>query len=300
MKNLYLIFFLFSGLLSAQTHISFEADEGFELGNIDGQNDWEVTEGADGIITNQVISDEQASDGVYSFKNAYEPDYDFQWMPIFGTVNEFDEAVDYSNFTISYDVMATGTLGADFEFVIYTIIDEEFVPVGGVGVENQGNFYLIVDENYGFHPLEDTHWEAGEWVNVRIEVTTEEIAYYINDDLQFELENYTQADIHGFNMLHNNYGEDAYYDNFIIETEDLSVDEIQENQLTLYPNPTTGQLHISNPAQITATSIFDLNGKKVADSSGSELDLSGFSAGTYLVKVQMDNGKQFTRKVIKK
>src|SRR5690625_3846078 len=201
MKNLYIIFLLFSSFLSAQTYIYFEAEEGFELGNMHEQNDWEVTEGADGIITNQVISDEEASDGVYSFKNAFEPDYDFQWMPIFGAVNEFEEPLDYENFTISYDVMATGTLGADFEFVIYTIIDEEFIPVGGVGVENRGNFYLIVDENYSFHPLEETHWEPGEWVNVRLEVTADEIAYFINDELQFELDNYTQADIHGFNKI---------------------------------------------------------------------------------------------------
>lgn len=300
MKNLYIIFLLISSVLSAQTHISFEAEEGFELGNIHEQNDWEVTEGADGIISNQVISDEEASDGDFSFKNAFESDYDFQWMPIFGAVNEFEEPLDYENFTISYDVMATGTLGADFEFVIYTVIEGEFVPVGGVAVQNQGHFYLIVDEDYSFHALEETNWEPGEWVNVRVEVTAAEITYFINDELQFELDNYTQADIHGFNMLHNNYGEDAYYDNFIIESEDMSVEEIQQDQLALFPNPTAGQLHFTNPAQIKGASIFDLNGKKVASISGNQVDLSGLSTGTYLVKMELDNGKELTRKVVKK
>lgn len=302
MKKFYLVSLLLSSILSAQTHISFEADEGFELGNIHGQNGWEVTEGSDGLIGNQVISDEQASDGFYSFKNAFEPDFDFQWMPIFGAVNDFDEPIDYRSFTISYDVMATGTLGADFEFVIYTIIDEEFVPVGGVGVENRGNFYLIVDENYGFYPLEETHWQVGEWVNVRIEVTEDEIVYFINNELQFQLDNYTQADIFGFIMLHNNYGEDAYYDNFVIETEDLGIDELTKNNVKLYPNPTAGQLYFTNPSQISSIIVYDLNGKQVQSSAPNEgdIDLSALAAGTYMVTVKMETGRHLTRKVIKK
>jgi len=85
MKNLNLLIIALSLSLNtfAQQTISFEESEGYSLGTIHNQNDWEVTEGSDGILTNQVISDEQAQDGVFSFKNAYEPDYDFQWLPIF-------------------------------------------------------------------------------------------------------------------------------------------------------------------------------------------------------------------------
>ena len=127
MKKIYLFAFTFIGsLLWAQVHISFEQNEGYTLGNLHNQNGWEVTESSDGLVENQVISDEYASEGSFSFKNGNEPDYDFQWFPIFGGAFEFESPISSEvEFSISYDVRVTGQNGADFEFTLYGI-NEEF------------------------------------------------------------------------------------------------------------------------------------------------------------------------------
>src|SRR5690606_24243910 len=142
---------LMASMLMAQETISFESSEGFSLDNLHNQNGWEVTEGLDGILTNQIITDEEASDGIYSFKNAYEPDYDFQWLPIFGAAKSFTEALSFEEFSISYDIMVTQKLGADFEFTAYGINDvEEFNPIAGLGMENRGMIYIISSIDYNF------------------------------------------------------------------------------------------------------------------------------------------------------
>ena len=62
-KKLLLIMVLVSTLSFAQEVISFETAEGFSVGNIDGQNGWFTTSSVSGNITNEVISDELATDG---------------------------------------------------------------------------------------------------------------------------------------------------------------------------------------------------------------------------------------------
>jgi len=303
MKKIYtLIILLFIvGYLNAQQTISFEAEEGYELGNLHNQKGWEVTEGADGILDNQVISDEKASDGIYAFKNAFEPDFDWQWFPIFGAAKTFDEPQDYTDFNISYDVLVTDKLGADFEFVAYTIIDDEFAPVAGVGIENQGQIYVIIDEDYDYFIL-DVEWEPNTWVNVRIEVNQEEVKYYINEELKHTIDNYTHSDIYGFNMLHNNYGHDAYYDNIKINTELLAIEDHMTQSIKLYPNPTTDFIHVQSidKALIKEISVYNMIGKKLIVQKDSPIDLKALPVGTYILEIITVEGQSIMKKVIKK
>lgn len=303
MKKIYSIFILllFTASLQAQITISFEESEGFELGNIHDQNEWEVTEGADGIITNQVISDDMASDGAYAFKNGFEPDYDWQWLPIFGVAKTFDSPLDYTEFTISYDVLVTDTNGADFEFVAYTIIDEEFTPVAGLGMENRGLMYVINDEYYDSHYI-DAEWEPNTWVTIKMEVNQEEVKYYVEDELQYTLDNFSQSDIHGINMLHNNYGNDAYYDNIQITSSTLGVEEQEFENIKLYPNPTSDFVNFQLPQgqSIREVAVYNITGKQISVQNSSNVDLRSFPAGTYILKASLVDGQKLIRKVIKK
>ncbi len=302
MKHFYSIFLLFAAVsLTAQTAISFEEDEGYEIGNLHNQNGWEVTEGSDGIIENQMVTNEMASDGFLSFKNAYEPDFDFQLFPIFGAAMDFDTPKDYTDFNISYDVLVTDTMGADFEFVAYTVTDDIFVPVAGVGMEFQGGIYIIKDEDYGFQML-SAEWEPNTWVNIRVEVDDQEIKYFVNDELEYTLANYTQQDIHGFNMLHNNYGNDAYYDNIQINSEALGVEDQELPQVKLYPNPTSDvvRVQLPNNQEVQKIIVYNLMGKKIITQNTNKIDLSQYPSGAYLVEIITKSGETQTRKVIKK
>jgi len=303
MKNTYTILLAFATSFTfAQQTISFETSEGYQLGSLNTQNDWEVTEGSDGFILNQVVSNEKASQGSLSFKNAYEPDFNSQFIPIFGASKTFTEPADHSNFTISYDVLATDKLGSDFEFTLFAIDEnDEFVPVAGVGIENRGFIYLIKDVNYGFD-YADSEWIPNTWINVKIEVSENEIKYYINNVLENTISNFTQLDIVGLNMLHNNYGNDSYYDNFVITTGSLGINPFEDAVVSVYPNPATKYVSITLPnnSELSQANIYSLTGQKVLGTKqGENIDISHLSGGTYLLKVMTNDGKLFTKKIIK-
>lgn len=304
MKNFYVLFAsLLSSVTFAQQSTSFEASEGYEQGTIHGQNNWEVTEGSDGILTNQVITDEEASEGSFSFKNAYEPSFNDQWLPIFGASKTFDEPADYTDFTISYDVLVTETNGADFEFVLFSINEDEvYVPVAGVGIENRGYIYLIKDVNYGSDYAE-AEWVPNEWINVRVEVSEDEIKYYINDTLQNTIANYTQLNIVGFNMLHNNYGGDGYYDNFVITTGNLNTPSFEANSFAAFPNPANNTISLSVPGSKEASGVafFNVLGQKsLITNQTQNIDVSSLANGVYMLQVHNTDGTVFSTKVIKK
>ena len=192
------------------------------------------------------MPDEEASDGTYAFKNAYESGFDFQWLPIFGAAKNFDSPKSYEDFTFSYDVLVTETNGADFEVTLYGIdANDDFVPVAGIVMEYQGFIYTIDNINYSAFYIEDATWTPNTWLNVKIEVTASELKYYLNDVLAYTRSNFTSVAILGFNMLHNNYGGNAYYDNFSFESGTLSVDDFEDaSALRIYPNPVANELQI--------------------------------------------------------
>ncbi|ALM47604.1 hypothetical protein AMR72_01040 [Flavobacterium psychrophilum] len=303
MKNIYTaLIALITSFTFAQETISFESAEGYQLGTLNAQNGWEITEGSDGFLLNQVVSSEKASQGSYSFKNSYEPDFDFQWLPIFGASKTFAEPADYTEFTISYDIMVTDTLGSDFEFTLFAIDEnDEYAPVAGVGIENRGMVYLIKDVNYGIE-YADSEWLPNEWINVRIEVTATEIKYYINNVLEQTLSNFTKLNIVGFNMLHNNYGYDAYYDNIVVSDGTLSDENFKDSSLLVYPNPTVNTLSVamSGNTEISGIEIYNLTGQNVLQTKQTQnIDISQLASGSYFLKATDTNGASFTKKILK-
>lgn len=255
-----------SFVLSQQT-ISFESNEGFEVGSIHHQNGWTVTEGSDGLITNQSITNETASNGNFSFKNSHEHDFNSQWFPIFGAALEFEQEYSNENFSISYDIKLTELMGADFEFTLFSKDEwDEYYPVAAVGMEYQGNMYIINNIDYDYDMVEGVTWTTDEWYNIRIEVNPDELKYFFNDELIYTGENYNSAGIAGFNMLHNNYGGSAYYDNFIIETgENLSLNDLNSNEFSIFPNPVKESLNINlnGDESISNIEIFTITGHKI-------------------------------------
>lgn len=76
----------------------------------------------------------------------------------------------------------------------------------------------------------------------------------------------------------------------------------EKNTLTqhvsLYPNPTTGQVTVSAP-NVTDIEVYNLLGEKVLSSTETSIDLSAQADGIYLVKVQAGDAV-YTEKVLKK
>ena len=87
-------------------------------------------------------------------------------------------------------------------------------------------------------------------------------------------------------------------------TNNLGIGDFTEtNTVKVYPNPVNDILNISFEQGISSVSIYNLLGQEVftksINANETTIDVSNFAAGTYLVKVQVDNEVQ-TLKVIKK
>lgn len=307
MKKFYVLgLSLSASFVLSQEVISFEAEEGYELGTIHNQQGWTVTEGIDGLLENQIITDELATEeNSFSFKNAHETDFDYQWFPIFGASKMFNESYKTEGFSITYDVMVTELMGADFEFTIYYQDEvEDFYPIGGVGMEYQGGLYVINSLDYDYETIDSVEWTPNTWYTIKIEVNPTEVKYYFDGELIFTGENYNPTNIAGFNMLHNNYGGSAFYDNFIIEGQvsTAGLNEIAKTAAKLYPNPVKDVLTISltNNEEVSSVEIFNVSGQKVKSTQNvSKLMISELAKGIYVLKVQTKSGKIVTEKFIK-
>ena len=73
------------------------------------------------------------------------------------------------------------------------------------------------------------------------------------------------------------------------------------NQITVYPNPATNYIQLQGTNDNTQISIFDLNGrmlKKVPYSKNEIIDVSKFTNGTYILKIQEANKTIESKKLI--
>lgn len=305
MKKKYLfILSLLSTFAFAQQTISFEASEGYSLGNINGQQGWTVTETSDGFLTNQVVTDEFASSGSYAFKNAFVPEYDDQWFPIFGIEKSFSPSLDFKNTTISYDFYATTQQGSDFEFAIYSINQEEdaYDVVTAVGFENRGYIYIYPELNFGGFTYADVQWEVNKWYNMKVEITESKINYYLDNQLILSVDNSSKVNIDGINFLHNNFGGNAYYDNIKINDELMSVSDVKKGNIKLYPNPVKDilKINLSSKENISEINIYNIAGQQLKTvSKQAEINVESLLKGVYIIDIKTDKNKTYSSKFIK-
>lgn len=87
---------------------------------------------------------------------------------------------------------------------------------------------------------------------------------------------------------------------FTIDNE-VGLDDIKTN-LRIFPNPTTGQLYIeSDKAKIDSFELIDINGRLVFKKSyqNSPIDIAGQASGDYLIRVKLEDGTGFSKRIVK-
>ena len=102
-------------------------------------------------------------------------------------------------------------------------------------------------------------------------------------------------------------GEANYSKRFkvVFENGALGIEDNAISQISLYPNPTEGQLNIASPnAAINSITIFDLQGRKVATeifngNTNVQIDISDLNVAMYFVDINTDAGT-VTKRLIKK
>ena len=94
-------------------------------------------------------------------------------------------------------------------------------------------------------------------------------------------------------------------ENWIAGNALLSINKFTDSQnIAIYPNPTSGEIHVALSGNATHCQIIGLMGNVLSEiavsSTNFVLDLSGLPSGMYLVKVQFADGRTAYRKVVKR
>lgn len=301
-QNYFLILSLLSTLIFGQQSISFESSESYNLGNIHGQNNWEVTLNSDELpISGQNIVNEPASNNSNALKIAIDINEDFGWFPIYGAAKQLDNPFDYKNFVIEFDAYISKLDGSTFEFGTFGADDDEFVPISTYSFNYTGNLKIVSSVDYDY---EDTNftWEAAKWYKLKSEVNENEIKYYIDGNLVYTGPNFSKTDIQGIIFLHNNFDGFAYIDNIKINDVEMAVNDIKKSNIKLYPNPVKDILKINLPDQenIREINIYNTVGQKLKTlSNQKEISVETFAKGIYLIDIKTDKNKTYNSKFIK-
>ena len=290
---------------NAQETISFEASEGYSLGDINGQQGWVVTgDGAGGFISNQEVSNTMATDGTYSLKIANDPAFGGQDNgPIMGGFYDFASSVPHQ--TISFDVYIDDVIGEGADYRFSTANLEEGLFISTVYFSWDGVLVLQGEE---FIEIENG-WTPNTWYHVEIEVVDGEIVYKMNDDIVYQgtASAGQLGNIDHLRFIHDNYSADgvAYIDNIKINDTDTSTENFDKLGLSVFPNPVSDIVNITSPeANIEMVTITDLNGRTVKsinfnNVAETTIDASDLASGIYLMNITA-NGTVATQKIVKK
>lgn len=93
------------------------------------------------------------------------------------------------------------------------------------------------------------------------------------------------------------------FDNFSLRTSQMSTGDFNTTEVSYFPNPVSDNLNVSASESIDSVEVYNLMGQKVAAVKGGNttmsVDMSGLSAGVYVVKANAAKGSKSFR-VIKK
>ena len=285
---------IFYSVNAQTTQYSFEASEGFTLGDILGQNANVDTFWSDttSIEETAEVSNTYASAGSNSVKiiNYDDMEQGGIYITNFPT---------YSKTSISYDIYVPELGGSDNIFALYTaaggLVNVDFDYEGNVLV---GDFDTSAYEEVGTY-------NSNTWYNLTVEIdfSTREIKYYLNNSLIHTGSAVgTATEIAEMDFAIDNYGTDAYFDNIQVVDATLATSEVSKKDVfRVYPNPTVDVVNFDLAGKITSVEVYDAAGKlvKTANDGAKSINVSALSKGNYVVKVKTENAS-YTKKVIKK
>ena len=93
-----------------------------------------------------------------------------------------------------------------------------------------------------------------------------------------------------------------YYDLIKINEEKLSTSDTKTAVFKLYPNPVEKEflIDLPNQEQIKSITIYELSGKKILEKKKKKVFVQQLSKGVYLIKIETEKGKSYSKKFIKK
>lgn len=305
MKKFYTLLVLVSilnvSLVNAQEYFSFEAEEGYTLGNIDGQQGWTTTGLGNGERTElQIITDELTKIGERSLKINHDPQASSQPLPIMGAFHSLDTPLDRTNFSMSYSINVANPPGANssiFALECGSIVDEKLVLE--IYFSYDGRILILENAGDEFIVTEIGNWQEDTWYDIAISGEGEVVSYYLNGELKHE--GALLYNIDDLRFAHDNFSGSAFFDDISINYAPLGVQDVSATSWNIYPNPVESVLNLSGLEEANSLTIFDISGKKLEQFNEftNQIDLSHLQNGIYLLQLDTQNGP-VTKKFIKK
>lgn len=285
----------------SQQTISFEAGEGYTLGDINTQNGWEITGcGASCFIDNQDVSDEMSSNGIYSFKIDLDGTFGTQSSPIMGGFYTYGAPIPYATAVFSADMYISTAGASNFRFGIANTTNGFFVAI--FEFDYTGTVYVLDDIGGGTIGGVDIlfPWSPMTWYNVRMEISGTTITYFVDDVQVYQGVIAYSGDIEEARFVHDNYGGFAYIDNFRTNDENLSIQDDKLNQIKIVAlNKSIG---LYNLPVSTHYNLYNMTGQEVLKGSTNEsnyvIEASTLASGVYIVELGDTNTNAVIRKKV--
>ncbi|MNK34476.1 hypothetical protein D3C87_529840 [compost metagenome] len=271
--------------VNAQTKISFEATEGFAVGNLAGQNGWDAS------TTSFKVSTNRASDGVRSL--FAQNDNSEDWTGAFVTIPN------YSKTEVSADARLDG-YDSDYAVGLYNADGD---VVADFWFTYQSEFIVVFDPELEEYAETTAEWVSGTWYSLKavVDQSTNKLNYYVNNQLVYTT-NLVASDFSILDISLDNYGDSFNVDNIQVKDATLATTEVSKKDIfRVYPNPTVDVVNFDVAGKVNSVEVYDAAGKlvKTAKDGTKSLNVSALSKGSYVVKVQTENGSH-TQKLIKK
>ncbi|WP_300669224.1 choice-of-anchor J domain-containing protein [Soonwooa sp.] len=95
-----------------------------------------------------------------------------------------------------------------------------------------------------------------------------------------------------------------FIDNIKVSQKTLAVNNVKQNNLSIYPNPISDKLNLKSDIEISTVSIYSIDGKLVKEAKINakevSLEVNNLSSGNYVAVVKFKNNTQTTVKLQKK
>ncbi|MDY0217392.1 MAG: T9SS type A sorting domain-containing protein [Bacteroidales bacterium] len=300
LTSLFALMMILSFGLNAQI-ISFEGSEGYTLGDINGQNNWTTTgDGSGGFIKNQIITNEEANDGVYSLKLTKETGLPGQLEPYVGAIYNYPTPI--------------STDAAVFSADIYLHSPQDITAfVSVMGLLAPGNIYRTyirflwdgkIDVYVYGGPTNiqlvytGVNWEIDTWFNIKIETTGQAVKFYKDNVEIYDGTLVSDGSIAQVCFIHDNYLGDAYIDNFSTNgTPESIFSPNSEVDFTYFYNSDAQTLVLETPNEaFDNVFIYNILGQAMISKDLSQnietIDVRSLTQGVYIVQCNIGNSTQ--------
>ena len=114
---------------------------------------------------------------------------------------------------------------------------------------------------------------------------------WTNREVNLSTSGYNDSTIYVAFVLRTFDGFKLYLDDIQVRSEDpVGINETAAIELVVYPNPTSGSVHVSTDAIVEKIQVFSVNGQLLKTEFQSDINLADLNTGSYLLQITTSKG----------